>query len=86
MTRRKHIQLMATAAGATALSGAIALAKDTTMNTKKATLPKYTNADFYKDGKFQEEVAKKAYFDMMKSHGYDMHIKYAKKWATDFWV
>ena len=87
MTRRKHLQLMAAAAGATAISGAFSLAKETSaMNPKKITLPKYTNADFYKDGKFQEDVAKKAYFDMMAAHGYDMHIEYEKKWATPFWV
>jgi D-lyxose ketol-isomerase len=87
MTRRQHLHLMAAAAGTAALGGAITLAKETTpMNPKKVTLPKYTNADFYKDGTFQQDAAKKAYFDMMAAHGYDMHIEYAKKWATEFWV
>ena len=87
MTRRKHLQLMAAAAGTAALGGAITLAKETTaMNPKKITLPKYANADFYKDGKFQEDAAKKAYFAMMAAHGYDMHTEYEKKWATPFWV
>jgi len=87
MTRRKHLLLMAAAAGTTAISGAISLAKETsTMNTKKITLKKYTNADFYKDGKFQQDAAKKAYFDMMAAHGYDMHIEQEKKWASPFWV
>jgi hypothetical protein len=87
MTRRKHLHLMAAAAGTAALSGAITLAKDTPlMNPKKVTLPKYKNADFYVDGKFQPEVAKKAYFNMMAAHGYDIHIENEKNWASPFWV
>lgn len=87
ITRRQHLQLLAAAAGSAALGGATTQAKETpTMNAKKVTLPKYANADFYKDGVFQPEAAKKAYFDMMERHGYNMHIEYAKKWASDFWV
>ena len=87
MNRRKHLQLLAAAAGATALGSAVTQAKEsTTMNPKKITLPKYTNADFYQNGKFQEEAAKKAYFAMMAAYGYDMHIENEKKWATPFWV
>jgi len=57
------------------------------MKTKTVKLPKYTNAAFYDAaGKFLPEKAKAAYFDMMKRHGYDMHIEHASKWATDFWV
>ena len=75
---------MAAAAGTAALGGTLTQAKETTtMNPKKVTLPKYKNADFYKDGKFQPDAAKKAYLDMMESHGYDMHLEHAKKWATD---
>ena len=87
MTRRNHLQLLAAAAGTAALSGAFTLAKETpTMNPKKITLPQYKNADFYVDGKFQPDVAKKAYFDMMAKHGYDMHIENEAKWASPFWV
>lgn len=87
MTRRKHLHLMAAAAGTAAFGSALTLAKETTtMNPKKTTLPKYTNADFYKDGKFQPDVAKKAYFTLMASYGYDIHIENEKKWATPFWV
>jgi len=92
MTRRNHLQLLAAAAGTAALSGAFSLAKDTStkdstlMKSKQVTLPKYQNADFYVDGKFQEAAAKKAYFDMMASYGYDLHIEHEKKWATPFWV
>ena len=87
MTRRNHLQLLATAAGAAALGSTLTQAQETTtMNPKKVTLPKYKNADFYKDGVFQPEVAKKAYLDMMASHGYDIHLENEKKWASPFWV
>ena len=87
MTRRKHLQLIAASASTAVLGGTIALAKEpSTMNPKKVTLPKYTNADFYKDGKFQPDAAKKAYIDMMTAHGYDIHIENEKKWASPFWV
>lgn len=52
---------------------------------KKVTLPKYTNQDFYLDGKFQVEKAKQAYFDMMAAHGYPVpEFLRANMWATDF--
>jgi hypothetical protein len=87
MTRRKHLYLLATAAGSAALGGSLTQAQETTtMNPKKITLPDYKNDDFYKDGKFQPEVAKKAYLDLMKSHGYDLHLENESKWATPFWV
>ncbi len=87
ITRRKHLQLMAAAAGTAAFSGSLTLAQDTpNMKAKKVTLPKYTNAEFYKDGVFQADAAKKAYLDMMDKHGYNMHLEHAKKWATEFWV
>lgn len=89
MTRRSHLQLMAAAAGAAALgAGNLALAKDNTMSAKVKTvkLPKYKNADFYKDGKFQADKAKEAYLDMMTRHGYALHLQHAKMWTTDFWV
>ena len=58
----------------------------TAPTVKKVKVPKYKNADFYKDGKFQADAAKQAYFGMMERHGYNMHLEHAKKWATDFWV
>ena len=52
---------------------------------KKVKLPKYQNADFYVDGKFQVEKAKQAYFDMMKAHGYPVpEFLRTNMWATDF--
>ena len=40
------------------------------MTQEKATYQKkYTNADFYKDGKFDQEAAKKAFLDMFEFYG-----------------
>lgn len=51
----------------------------------KVMLPKYKNEDFYKDGKFQAEKAKQAYFDMMAAHGYPVPESLrTNMWATDF--
>jgi D-lyxose ketol-isomerase len=86
MNRRKHLQLVAAAAGIAAFGGSLGMAAQNPMSTKKVKLPKYKNADFYKDGKFDADAAKKAYFGMMEKYGYDMHLEHAKKWATDFWV
>lgn len=87
MNRRTHLKLVATAAGAVALGSPLATAAQPSMKTKTVKLPKYKNADFYDaSGKFLPEKARAAYFDMMKRHGYDMHVEHAKKWATDFWV
>lgn len=36
---------------------------------KVAYQKKYTNADFYKDGKFDQEAAKKAFLDMFEFYG-----------------
>jgi D-lyxose ketol-isomerase len=52
---------------------------------KKVKLPKYKNEDFYQDGKFQVEKAKKAYFDMMDAYGYPVPDSLrTNMWATDF--
>ena len=58
-------------------------AKSKTM--KKVKLPKYNNEDFYKDGKFQVEKAKQAYFDMMEAHGYPVpEFVRTNMWVSDF--
>jgi len=52
---------------------------------KRVKLPKYSNQDFYKDGKFQVEKAKEAYFSMMAAHGYPVpEFLRTNMWATDF--
>lgn len=46
---------------------------------------KYTNADFYKDGKFDQEVAMKAMKDMFEFYGVPFTELMAKDmWVTDF--
>ena len=52
-------------------------------NKKEMTYSKkYTNADFYKDGKFQQDVAMEAMKDMFAF--YD--VPFTKLMATDMWV
>ncbi len=56
------------------------MAKETTVYQKK-----YTNADFYKDGKFDQEAAKKAYSDMFEFYGVPFTPLMEKDiWFTDF--
>lgn len=52
---------------------------------EKVCTKKYTNADYYKDGKIQPEVVKKAYLEMLESYG----VPFSKTlqsgiWMTDF--
>jgi D-lyxose ketol-isomerase len=52
---------------------------------KKVKIPKYKNEDFYKDGKFQADKAKQAYFDLMTAYGYPIPSSLrTNMWATDF--
>lgn len=47
--------------------------------------PKLTKEMFYKDGKFDQEAAKKAYFDMMDKLGYPVSENLRKNmWVSDF--
>ena len=82
-----QVLLAATTVALAALICANTLANDnpTTAKTKaakKVTLPKYKNEDFYKDGKFQVEKAKQAYFEMMDQHGYPV----PESLRTNLWV
>ena len=43
---------------------------------------KYTNADFYKDGKFQQDVAMEAMKDMFAFYG----VPFTDLMAKDMWV
>lgn len=46
---------------------------------------KYTNADFYKDGKLDQEAAKKAFLDMFDFYGVPFTPLMEKDiWFTDF--
>lgn len=51
----------------------------------KSFTKKYTNADYYKDGKIQPEVVKKAYLEMLESYGVPFSPTLeAGIWMTDF--
>lgn len=55
------------------------------INKKMAYSKKYTNADFYKDGKFQQEVAMAAMKDMFAFYDVPFTELMAKDmWVTDF--
>jgi D-lyxose ketol-isomerase len=70
---------------AAAMLAANSLAKDSVNKMKTVKLPKYKNEQFYKDGKFQVEKAKQAYFDMMDAYGYPIPESLrTNMWATDF--
>ncbi len=43
---------------------------------------KYTNADYYKDGKIQPEIVKKAYLEMLESYG----VPYSPTLAAGIWM
>jgi len=88
---------IATAAAAIAAALAIsACATSTEQNPQAApsktlcaaltpSTPKFTKAMFYKNGKFDKEAAKEAYFDMMKRLGYPVSETLRKNmWVTDF--
>ncbi len=53
-----------------------------------AALKKYKNEDFYKDGKFDAEAAKLAYYEMMTAFNYPIvdRLRTADFWALDFGV
>lgn len=65
MNRREFI-----AAGAIAAAVALTAGCATSGATCKKGCCKMTNADFYKDGKFDGAKAKEAYFDLMRRFGY----------------
>jgi D-lyxose ketol-isomerase len=86
----RRVALAAAALTILALIGNATVAKDndkstTTKSIKKVKLPKYKNADFYQNGKFQAEKAKQAYFDMMAAYSYPVSdFLRSNMWATDF--
>lgn len=88
MHNRPLIRLAQVAALAVAVTVFCAspLAQDrATPAMKKVKLAKHKNQDFYIDGKFQVEKAKRAYFDMMAAYGYPVPDSLrTNMWATDF--
>lgn len=82
-----RVVLASAVAAAIALFAASSVAKDNNNHKKMKTikLPNYKNEDFYKDGKFQVDKAKQAYFDMMAAYGYPVPESLrTNMWATDF--
>lgn len=56
-----------------------------TMNTQAKYTKKYTNKDFYKDGKLQGDVALKAYEEMLAHYGVTLSpFMRENLWITDF--
>lgn len=90
MKSNLNVRILFTAAvvAVAALIGAATLAVASDKNVKPLTrvnLPKYQNQDFYRDGKFQVEKAKEAYFGLMAAHGYPVpDFLRTNMWATDF--
>ncbi len=77
--------IAAAAAAGLLINGVTVAAEKRTQTMKAVSIPKYKNEDFYKDGKFQVEKAKAAYFDMMERHGYYISEPLrTNMWATDF--
>ncbi|MFI3317277.1 MAG: hypothetical protein SNF93_06885 [Rikenellaceae bacterium] len=55
------------------------------MATKTEYVKKYTNADFYKDGVFQEDVAMAAFLEMFEFYGYEVTPFLLENWwVADF--
>ena len=81
-----RLALASAVAMAIAVFGVNSIAKDSSDKPMKTIkLPKYKNEDFYKDGKFQADKAKQAYFDMMAAYGYPVPESLrTNMWATDF--
>ena len=52
------------------------------------TLPAWKNEDFYKDGKFDAEAAKKAYYTLMEFHKFPIMpvLKTDEFWTLDFGI
>ena len=60
--------------------------EETTITTMKAPFTKkYTNADYYTDGKFNQDVAMKAIMELLEYHNTPM-TPFLKEniWVTDF--
>ena len=81
-----RLTLASAVAVAIAVCGANSVAKDNNNKAMKTIkLHKYKNEDFYKDGKFQAEKGKQAYFEMMEAYGYPIPESLrTNAWASDF--
>ena len=82
ISRRTVLTGLATAAAGTVLAGAAEAAE-----AKAPAMKKYRNEDFYTaDGKFDQDKAKQAYYEMFTAFGYPIYprLKTADFWVADF--
>ena len=72
--------------GLVAGASAAAFGKADAAEPKAIALKQYKNEDFYKDGKFNVEAAKQAYYEMMWYYNYPVvpRLKTDEFWALDF--
>ena len=83
ITRRGALKGMAAGAAAVHLLGSRAGAAE-----ESGELPAWKNEDFYKDGKFDAEAAKKAYYTLMEFHKFPVMpvLKTDQFWVQDFGI
>lgn len=83
MKRRNMIHAMVAGAGVAGLApAAVAAGTDKKRSGKK---PKFKNADFYTDGKFDEEKGKDAIIALCGFHGYPIFDDFREKlWVSDY--
>jgi D-lyxose ketol-isomerase len=82
MTRRKWITGVAMGGAALGLAAMVTGCEET---SREGDMKVRKNAEFYKDGKFDAEKAKKAYFDMMESYNYPIPKSLREGlWVLDF--
>jgi D-lyxose ketol-isomerase len=81
ISRREMIGGVIAGAAATSVVGAASAEEK-----KAIAMKKYKNEDFYKNGKFDAEAAKEAYYEMMWFYNYPVvpRLKTADFWALDF--
>ena len=53
---------------------------------ERVCMKKYTNADYYKDGVFQKDVAFRAFYEMFEGFGYALADKLRTFKEGEFWV
>ncbi|MDX8415398.1 hypothetical protein [Intestinicryptomonas porci] len=82
---KKYISVLAMVFASLAFVGCATTSQETCPAQSKKCFSKLDKKMFYKDGKFNQEAAKQAYFDMMEKMGYTISENMRKNmWATDF--
>ena len=86
MTRREWLSCVGAGAAAAGLA-ATGVGGCTPTQMRKGGLTVHKNAEFYKGGKFDDQAARNAYFQMMEHFGYPVYDNVRKNmWAIDFGV